>query len=128
MPASGASRLGAAHNYDRGMNRALPLLASNDTRATLEFYERLGFQRATPENGLPDHRGRRLRAALRRTHARERAPGSAFVYAEAIDELHQRWAEAGASVTPLTHTNFGMRMFALHDPDGNEIRVGWPPR
>ena len=25
------------------MNRALPLLASNDTRATLEFYEGLGF-------------------------------------------------------------------------------------
>ena len=31
-------------------------------------------------------------------------------------------------MTPLTHTNFGMRMFTLHDPDGNEIRVGWPPR
>ncbi len=50
------------------------------------------------------------------------------MYAEDIDALHARWRDAGANVTPLNHTNFGMRMFTLHDPDGNEIRVGWPPR
>ena len=113
------------------MNRALPLLASNDTRATLAFYARLGFtsRGAPPEEWdylIIECDGCELHFAGHTLG--ERTPGSAFVYAEEIDTLHARWGDAGANVTPLTHTNFGMRMFTLHDPDGNEIRVGWPPR
>jgi catechol 2,3-dioxygenase-like lactoylglutathione lyase family enzyme len=113
------------------MNRALPLLASNDTRATLAFYERLGFKsRGAPPDEwdylIVESDGCELHFAGHTLG--ERTPGSAFVYAEEIDALHARWGEAGADVTPLTHTNFGMRMFTLNDPDGNEIRVGWPPR
>ena len=113
------------------MNRALPLLASNDTRATLVFYERLGFRSrgAAPEEWdylIVESDGCELHFAGHTLG--ERSAGSAFVYAEEIDELHARWADAGADVTPLVHTNFGMRMFTLRDPDGNEVRVGWPPR
>jgi predicted enzyme related to lactoylglutathione lyase len=113
------------------MNRALPLLASDDTRATLAFYEQLGFtsRGAPPEEWdylIIESDGCELHFSGHTLG--ERTPGSAFVYAEDIDELHARWSEAGADVTPLTHTNFGMRMFTLRDPDGNEIRVGWPPR
>ena len=113
------------------MNRALPLLASNDTRATLEFYGRLGFtsRGAPPEEWdylIIESDGCELHFAGNTLG--ERTPGSAFVYAEDIDGLHARWSGAGADVTPLTHSNFGMRVFTLHDPDGNEVRVGWPPR
>ena len=113
------------------MNRALPLLASNDTGATLAFYGRLGFtsRGAPPEEWdylIIECDGCELHFAGHTLG--ERTPGSAFVYAEQIDAVHERWSDAGANVTPLTHTNFGMRMFTLNDPDGNEIRVGWPPR
>jgi predicted enzyme related to lactoylglutathione lyase len=113
------------------MNRALPLLASNDTRATLAFYERLGFtsRGAPPEEWdylIIELDGCELHFAGHTLG--ERTHGSAFVYADDIDALYARWREAGAKLTPLAHTNFGMRMFTLHDPDGNEIRVGWPPR
>jgi catechol 2,3-dioxygenase-like lactoylglutathione lyase family enzyme len=113
------------------VNRALPLLASNDTSATLEFYERLGFtsRGARPEEWdylIIESDGCELHFAGHTLG--ERTPGSAFVYAEDIDGLHTRWSEAGADVTPLIHSNFGMRVFTLHDPDGNEVRVGWPPR
>src|SRR6185312_10695543 len=106
---------------------ALPLLASNDTRATLEFYERLGFtsRGAPPEEWdylIIESDGCELHFAGHTLG--ERTPGSAFVYAEDIDTLHVCWEEAGADVTTLTHTNFGMRMFTLRDPDGNEVRVG----
>jgi predicted enzyme related to lactoylglutathione lyase len=113
------------------MNRALPLLASNDTRATLAFYEGLGFKSrgAPPEEWdylIIEADGCELHFAGHTLG--QRRSGSAFVYAEDIDALHSSWSEAGADVTPLNRTNFGMRMFTLHDPDGNEIRVGWPPR
>lgn len=113
------------------MNRALPLLASNDTRATLAFYERLGFKSrgAPPEEWdylIIESDGCELHFAGHTLG--QRTPGSAFVYADEIDALYDLWREAGAELTPLIHTNFGMRMFTLHDADGNEIRVGWPPR
>lgn len=113
------------------MNRALPLLASNDPRATLEFYGRLGFtsRGAAPEEWdylIIESDGCELHFAGQALG--DRTPGSAFVYADNIDALHAKWCEAGANVTPLSYTNFGMRMFTLHDPDGNEVRVGWPPR
>ncbi len=113
------------------MNRALPLLASNDTRQTLAFYERLGFRSrgAPPEEWdylIIESDGCELHFAGHTLG--QRPAGSAFVYAEETAALYDRWREAGADLTPLTHTNFGMRMFTLHDPDGNEIRVGWPPR
>jgi predicted enzyme related to lactoylglutathione lyase len=113
------------------VNRALPLLASHDTRTTLAFYERLGFtsRGAPPEEWdylIIESDGCEIHFAGHTLG--QRTPGSAFVYAEDIDALYARWRDVGANVTPLNHTNFGMRMFTLHDPDGNEIRVGWPPR
>ena len=77
--------------YDQDVpNRALPLLASNDTRATLEFYERLGFtsRGAPPEEWdylIIESDGCELHFAGHTLG--ERTPGSAFVYAENIDVL-----------------------------------------
>jgi catechol 2,3-dioxygenase-like lactoylglutathione lyase family enzyme len=116
------------------MNRALPLLASRDLRATLAFYSALGFasKGAPPEEWdylILEHDGCELHFAGQLLG--ERAPGSAFVYADDIDAVYELWqARAGAAArfTPLRHTNYGMRAFTMFDPDGNEIRVGWPPR
>jgi catechol 2,3-dioxygenase-like lactoylglutathione lyase family enzyme len=116
------------------VNRALPLLASADLRATLAFYERLGFRSkgAPPEEWdylIVDGDGIELHFVGRLTG--ERTPGSCFLYVDDIDAVYARWqaaANGDARFTPLQHTNYGMRAFTMFDPDGNEIRVGWPPR
>jgi catechol 2,3-dioxygenase-like lactoylglutathione lyase family enzyme len=116
------------------MNRALPLLASRDLRATLAFYERLGFTNrgAPPEEWdylIIEHDGAELH--FTGTVLGDRPPGACFVYTDDIDALYERWRTAAgdsARFVPLRHTDFGMRVFWLYDPDGNEIRVGWPPR
>jgi predicted enzyme related to lactoylglutathione lyase len=115
-------------------NRALPLLAGADLRSTLEFYERLGFtsRGAPPEEWdylIIESDGCELHFAGHMLGERE--AGSCFVYADDIDAVYERWrAAAGddAQFTPLQHTNYGMRAFTMIDPDGNEVRVGWPPR
>ena len=116
------------------MNRALPLLGSPDLAATWAFYERLGFtSRGAPHEEwdylIIEYDGCELHfcgPALG-----ERTPGSAFVYADDIDAVYEDWrakASDAARFTPLGHTNYGMRAFTMFDSDGNEIRVGWPPR
>src|SRR5579872_6783908 len=116
------------------MLRALPLLASRDLKATAEFYYGLGFtsRGAPPEEWdylIIEYDGGELHFVG--PLLGERAPGSCFLYADDIEGIYAAWVErAGdaAQFTPLTHTNYGMRAFAMTDPDGNEIRVGWPPR
>lgn len=117
------------------MLRALPLLASKDLGATWAFYESLGFRSkgAPPEEWdylIIEYDGGELHFVG--PVAGEHAPGAAFIYADDIDAVHADWSSkldgSGATITPLAHTNYGMRAFKLFDPDGNEIRVGWPPR
>jgi catechol 2,3-dioxygenase-like lactoylglutathione lyase family enzyme len=114
--------------------RALPLLASRDLEATAAFYRGLGFaNRGAPPDEwdylIIEYEGGELHFAGPRFG--ERTPGSCFIYADDLDSVYAEWtarAAGAAEFTPLTHTNFGMRMFTMHDPDGNELRVGWPPR
>ena len=116
------------------MLRALPLLASSDLKATWAFYERLGFtSKGAPHEEwdylIVEYDGGELH--FTGPVLGERTPGSAFVYADDLDAVHAAWTAAAGGegrFTPVQHTNFGMRMFTMHDPDGNEIRVGWPPR
>ena len=116
------------------MLRALPLLASADLQSTAAFYDRLGFT----SKGAPieewdyliiDYDGGELHFAG--PVLGERTAGSCFIYAEDIDAVYADWklrAGDDARFTPLAFTNFGMRMFTMFDPDGNEIRVGSPAR
>jgi catechol 2,3-dioxygenase-like lactoylglutathione lyase family enzyme len=116
------------------VNRALPLLASRDLQATLAFYRGLGFtsKGAPPEEWdylIIEHDGCELHFVG--PLLGERGSGTCFVYADDIDAVYEQWkasAEGLARFTPLAHTNYGMRAFTMFDPDGNEIRVGWPPR
>ena len=116
------------------MNRALPLLASRDLQATAAFYRALGFT----NKGAPHEEWDYLIIECDGGELHfvgpslgERLPGACFVYAEDIDAVYEHWragAEPTACFTPLIHTNYGMRAFTMFDLDGNEIRVGWPPR
>ena len=116
------------------MNRALPLLASADLDETAAFYRRLGFtNKGAPHEEwdylIIEYDGGELH--FTGPQLGERQPGSCFIYAEDIDGVYEQWtarAAGEARFTPLAHTNYGMRAFTMFDPDGNEIRVGWPPR
>lgn len=115
--------------------QSVPLLASANLRRTLAFYERLGFT----DKGAPHEEWDYLIVEYGGSEFHfvgpqlgERQPGSCWVYADDVDLVYEEWTagggESSARFTPLQHTNFGMRAFTMFDPDGNEIRVGQPPR
>lgn len=116
------------------MVTSVPLLASSDLGATAAFYGRLGFTSTGARHEEWDYLI--LEYGGSEFHfigptAGERPAGSCWVYADDVDAVYAEWRSgAGESVrfTPLGHTNFGMRAFTMFDPDGNELRVGQPPR
>lgn len=113
------------------------IVPCTDLDASEEFYGRLGFSRSQSEypaddnyRMLDDGRG----AAVHLTRAVDgwlvpgRNPFGVYLYAEDVDELAARVADAiiedsGPEVKP-----WGMYEFALSDPDGTLVRVGWPAR
>jgi catechol 2,3-dioxygenase-like lactoylglutathione lyase family enzyme len=115
-------------------SRAVPVLTSRDIATTLAFYQGLGFENrgAPPDewdylilvrDGVELH--------FSGPAAGTRAPGFCFVYVDDADSIYTEWhgkaASPGRIERPL-NTNYGMRVFALFDPDDNEIRVGSAPR
>ena len=116
------------------MLRALPLLSSSDLQATAEFYRRLWFtNKGAPHEEwdylIIEYDGGEFH--FTGPMLGERPPGSCFVYTDEVDAVYADWtsnADASARFTPLTFTNFGMRIFSMFDPHGNEIRVGSPAR
>ncbi len=110
------------------------MLASSDIAATLAFYEALGFaNRGAPAEEwdylilVRDE----LEIHLAGPPAGDRPPGFCFVYVEDADELYAEWkgkAAAPGRIEQPLNTNYGMRVFVLVDPHGNEIRVGSAPK
>lgn len=106
---------------------AVAILPSRDLDASLAFYERLGFRLVSdyPHQGyriLEDAAG----ASLHLTRvgpagaAPEDNPFGVYLYTEHVRAL----AEAmGARCEPKP---WGLIEFAVSDPDGTLVRVGWP--
>jgi catechol 2,3-dioxygenase-like lactoylglutathione lyase family enzyme len=112
---------------------AIPILPSRSVNDTLTFYRRLGFEGAIHGNG--DY------AILTRgsvelhffTHRELRpADSSAMCYLRVadVDGLYRAFALAGLPQTGIPRQDaladkpWGMREFAIVDPDGNLIRIG----
>jgi catechol 2,3-dioxygenase-like lactoylglutathione lyase family enzyme len=112
------------------MARAVPVLASSDLRATLEFYERRGFENV----GDPPERWNYVIIARDGAElhflgppAGRRAPGTCFIWVDDADAVHAEWHPCippGGRLDARTDTEYGMRTFALLDPDGNAVHVG----
>lgn len=115
-------------------NRAVPVLTSSDILATLAFYEGLGFEnRGAPgeewdylilvRDGVEIH--------VAGPALGERPAGFCFVYVDDADIAYAEWAGKAAAPGRIERpraSNFGMRIFSIFDPDGNEVRVGSPPK
>jgi catechol 2,3-dioxygenase-like lactoylglutathione lyase family enzyme len=115
-------------------SRAVPVLTSTDISATLAFYEALGFRnRGAPaeewEYLILDREGVEIHVAGPASGAR--TAGFCFVYVDDVDVLYAEWEGKAAPpgrIERPRNSNFGMRIFMLFDPDGNEVRVGSSPK
>jgi len=108
-------------------HRIVAIVPSNDLDESQAFYERLGFTAVSvyPHHGyriLQDARG----ASLHLTVAPpgwvipERNAHGLYFYAENIDALAAAFGHA-AEPKP-----WGLREFAVSDPSGVLVRIGWP--
>lgn len=113
------------------MTSLVPMLPVSRLRASLDFYEKLGF---TVERGeeawgwamlnfdscrlmLDESIGRDVNAARRSV---------VYLYPDDIVAYHSRVRAAGVAVPELADTFYDMREFRLMDPDGNQLWIGQP--
>jgi hypothetical protein len=111
-----------------------PILPSRDLTATAEFYAPLAFE----EQGLwPDEYVIVMRREVRLHffHSSQLDPWSSdagcYLYVDDADALFAEWRPLGlpSEGIPRLHgspndTDYGLREFALVDPDGNLLRIG----
>ncbi|GLC25943.1 bleomycin resistance protein [Roseisolibacter agri] len=119
---------------------AIPILPARDLHETRAFYERLGFATV---GWWPDTFGgyavlTRGDLAMHFYHAPDVQPhanhGQCYWYVADVAALHADAVAAGIPatgtprVTSIDEKPWGMREFALADPNGNLVRVGQPVR
>jgi len=106
---------------------AVAIIPCNDLDASQAFYERLGFRVSAiyPDHGyriLHDEQGASLH--LTRTEpgwvVPERNAHGVYFYAENVEALAVEFGRK-AEAKP-----WGLIEFALSDPNGTLIRIGWP--
>jgi catechol 2,3-dioxygenase-like lactoylglutathione lyase family enzyme len=111
-----------------------PILPSSDLASTTEFYERLGFAQASffPGEYLIVNRED---VWLHFFPAADLDPWTSiagcYLYVPDADALYGEYAELGlpGEGIPRLHgpphdSDYGMREFAVVDPDGNLLRIG----
>lgn len=110
--------------------RAIPVLPTRDTARARAFYERLGFANTGDEDWSEDYLV--LRAGEIEVHffrwddLDPHAPGGlCHIRVPDADALHRLWSPLGLPDTgaprlsAISSTPWGVRQFALVDPDGN---------
>jgi catechol 2,3-dioxygenase-like lactoylglutathione lyase family enzyme len=125
-----------------GLRRAAPILPVRDLDDALAFYARLGFETSRYDGGYGYARRERLILHLRASpEVDPRAnPSAAWVDIADVDALHAEWVGLGLPVEPVDgertpeprgrisarvdHKPWGVREFAILDPDNNQLRFG----
>lgn len=120
-------------------DRAVPIMPSRDLRATLAFYERLGFENAGAPPDVWNYliiqrNGAQLHFYLDPSVDPLTTAFSCYVYVEDADALHAEWEAVGIETDPATGSRlvapttmpYGMRQFAVVDPSGNLVTFGSP--
>ena len=115
--------------------RAIPILPCRQLDATLAFYGLLGFTLEFEENEPAPYAiltlgGAELHFAGIADPARAGLHGACYLRVPDADALHAHGRAAGVPdeglprLGPIDDRPWGMREFALVDPDGNMLRVG----
>jgi catechol 2,3-dioxygenase-like lactoylglutathione lyase family enzyme len=114
---------------------AIPVLPARCTRRAKAFYEKLGFRAVPGSSGVCDYL--MLRAGKVEVHffgwpslEPESSRALQHIRVHDADALHRAWsrvalpAQGVPRMTPLADTPWGVRQFALVDPDGNCLSFG----
>jgi catechol 2,3-dioxygenase-like lactoylglutathione lyase family enzyme len=125
-----------------GLRMAAPILPVRDLDVALAFYARLGFETSRYDAGYGYARRERLILHLRVSPEVDPSanPSAAWVDVGDVDALHAEWLDLGLWVavgevdrTPeplgrisarVEHKPWGVREFAILDPDNNQLRFG----
>ena len=106
---------------------AVAIIPCNDLDASQAFYERLGFVATAvyPAQGyriLHDAQGASLHltATPEGWVVPERNPNGVYFYSADVEALARAF---GTTAEPKP---WGLREFAVSDPNGTLVRVGWP--
>jgi catechol 2,3-dioxygenase-like lactoylglutathione lyase family enzyme len=106
-----------------------PVLMCSDVRASIAFFERLGFECVfgpSPDGNYAGVRRGDVELHLQwhdENHWRHRIdrPTYRFVV-EDVDGLHSEFRESGLEVKSVFDAAWGTREFHLRDPDGNGLQ------
>jgi catechol 2,3-dioxygenase-like lactoylglutathione lyase family enzyme len=111
------------------MSRLIPMLPVRSMPASVEFYQKLGFdvEQRNDDWGWAMLRFDDCRLMLDQSinHAAD-APRQfvIYLYPENIDEYHQQVRRNGLTLPDLDVTFYGMSEFRIDDPDGNRLWIG----
>jgi catechol 2,3-dioxygenase-like lactoylglutathione lyase family enzyme len=111
--------------------QVIPTLPARDIDETVAYYERLGFEL------VADYPGEQRYAIVRRDDAElhfyefpvdpKQNLSGCYLRIGNAPGLHDEWDAAGTEILqPLTETDYGLREFAVSDPNGNLLKVGSP--
>ena len=105
-----------------------PIMTTTDVRRTVKFYETLGFSVEVYNDFVMTRRDNvELFLSLNPDHDPKRTASCVFVRVDDANALHACWQTAGVGdVRPLRDTDYGIREFAVIDPDGNMMLYGSP--
>ena len=98
-----------------------PIMPTTDVPRTVKFYESLGFSVEVRGDFVMTKRDHvELFLSLNMEHDPKRTAACVFIRVDDANALHEHWqATFAGDVKPLRDTDYGMREFAIIDPDGN---------
>jgi catechol 2,3-dioxygenase-like lactoylglutathione lyase family enzyme len=111
------------------MNRLIPMLPVKSMPASVEFYQKLGFdvERREDHWGWAMLRFDECRLMVDQSidiHRNEPRQSVLYLYPESIEEYHQWVQKNGVKVPDLAVTFYGLTEFRIDDPDGNHLWIG----
>lgn len=103
-----------------------PIMPTTDVRRSVDFYRSLGFSVDVHGDFVMTKRDSvELFLSLNPDHDPKRTASCVFVRVDDANALHAHWhAVRNADIRPLRDTDYGMREFAVIDPDGNLMLFG----
>lgn len=111
------------------MTRLIPMLPVKSLAASIEFYQKLGFEveRRNDDWGWAMLRLDECRLMLDQSinlHPAAPRQSVIYLYPEDVLEYHQQVRSNGLAVPDLGITFYGLTEFRIDDPDGNRLWIG----
>lgn len=111
------------------LNQIVPMLPISNLAASIEFYEKLGFEVEAQDDELQwaylsfSESSLMIDQSINQ-HPDSRRQSVLYLYPEKIEEFHREVRAAGIEIPDLDVRFYGMTEFRLQDPDGNRLWIG----